>query len=189
MKNMKPLNRFIVLSCAFAVCFAFSFVDTIYTNDKGKISFVSKAPLEVIKAESNQLNSVIDVTKRTFAFSVLINSFEGFNAPLQKEHFRENYMESEKFPKATFKGKIIEDVDLTKTGVYNVRAKGLLNVHGVEKDKIINAKVTVAEGKISLESVFTVTLEEINIRIPKVVNQKIAPAMDITVKTDLSPKK
>ena len=65
----------------------------------------------------------------------------------------------------------------------------MLNVHGVEKDKIINAKVTVAEGKISVESLFTVTLEEVNIRIPKVVNQKIAPAMDITVKTDLSPKK
>ena len=186
---MKQIHKLIFFACTLILCFAFVSVDTIYTSDKGKINFVSKAPLEVIKAESNQLSSAIDVTKRTFAFSVLINSFEGFNAPLQKEHFRENYMESEKFPKATFKGKIIEDVDLTKAGVYNVRAKGLLNVHGVEKDKIINAKVSVGENKISLESVFTVTLEEVNIRIPKVVNQKIAPAMDITVKTDLSPKK
>jgi hypothetical protein len=54
-----------------------------------------------------------------------MRSFQGFNSPLQKEHFNENYVESDKFPEASFKGKIIEDQDLTVDGTYELRAKGI----------------------------------------------------------------
>jgi polyisoprenoid-binding protein YceI len=159
-----------------------------FTATSGKIKFTSEAPLELIKAETSKLIAVINTSDRRFAFSVIIETFEGFNSPLQKEHFRENYMETTKFKTATFKGKIIEDVDLSKTGTYNVRAKGMFSIHGVEKEKIIKAKVIVKEGSMEIESDFTVPLEEFNIKVPKVVNQKIASVIAVDVKATLLPK-
>ena len=64
----------------------------------------------------------MDVVKRQFAFSVKMNSFMGFNSPLQREHFNENYVESDVFPDAVFVGKIIEEVDLTLDGTYEIRS-------------------------------------------------------------------
>jgi hypothetical protein len=186
---MKTILR-LVLLCGI-VAFSFSFIPeaNIFTSQNGKIKFVSEAPLELIKAESDKLISVVDVSKRSFAFSIIIETFEGFNSPLQKEHFRENYMETTKFKNATFKGKIIEEIDLTKEGTYNVRAKGMLNIHGVEKEKIIKAKMIVKGTSIDLDADFEVPLEEHNIKVPKVVNQKIAQMIRVNVKGTLMPKK
>ena len=103
----------------------------------GAVSFLSDAPLEVIGARSGELRGLIDPKQRTFAFAVTVASFEGFNSPLQREHFNENYLESKRYPQITFKGRIIERVDLTTAGTYTIRAKGMLNVHGVERERII----------------------------------------------------
>jgi len=160
-----------------------------YVATSGKVKFTSEAPLELIKAESNKMISVVSGADKKFAFKVEINSFEGFNSPLQKEHFRENYMESEKFKYATFMGKIIEDVDLSKAGTYNVRAKGNLNIHGIEKERIIKAKVTIKDGTFEIDSSFEVPLADHNIKIPKVVNQKIASVIMVNFKASLTEKK
>ena len=187
--NINFLGRGFVVAVFFC-CFSFvANAQEVFTSQNGKIKFVSEAPLELIKAESNKLVSVIDVNKRSFAFSVLVETFEGFNSPLQKEHFRENYMETTKFKSATFKGKIIEEVDLTKEGIYAVRAKGMLDIHGVSKEKIIKGKITVRNGSVELEAEFDVPLDEQNIKVPKVVNQKIAQTIRVSVKGTLLPKK
>ncbi len=171
--------------------FAFSFLQTgnVFTCNSGLVKFVSKAPLETIKAESKKLSGALDVEKKTFAFTIPVSSFEGFNSPLQKEHFNENYMESEKLPKAVFKGKIIEDVDLKKQGVYNVRAKGTMTIHGVEKEMILKSKIAVGAVQVNVESSFTIPLKEFNIKIPNIVNQKIAQEILVDVKMDMNPKK
>jgi hypothetical protein len=179
----------ILLFTLIAVNYSFTGEVSVYTSQNGKIKFVSEAPLELIKAESDKLVSVVDIAKRSFAFSILVESFEGFNSPLQKEHFRENYMETTKFKNATFKGKIIEEIDLTKEGTYNVRAKGMFNIHGVEKEKIVKAKMIVKSGGIDIDADFDVPLEEHNIKVPKVVNQKIAQVIRVSVKGTLVPKK
>ena len=95
---------------------------------KGTVSFTSDAPLEIIKASSDKLVGALDTKKKEFYFRVNMSTFYGFNSALQREHFNENYMESHKYPKTTFKGKIIEDIDFTKAGTYNIRAKGKLNI-------------------------------------------------------------
>ncbi len=154
----------------------------------GLCKFTSEAPLELIKAQSSKSNGVIDVATKNFAFSVDIDSFDGFNSALQKEHFREDYMETEKFPKAVFKGKIIEDVDFTKNGVVNVRAKGNFSVHGVEKEKLVKVKITIKDKTIRVETSFEVPLDDHNIKIPKVVNQKIASVIKVDVDALLKPK-
>ena len=161
----------------------------VYYSNAGTVRFASQAPLETIKAESKKLSGVLDVAKRTYAFTVLIQTFEGFNSPLQKEHFNENYMESDKIPSASFKGKIIEEVDLKTPGTYTVRAKGMMKIHGVEKEMIVKAKLNVKAGSITVDSGFSVPLRDFNINVPNIVNQKIASEILVDVKMDMIPKK
>lgn len=153
----------------------------IYVIRKGQVSFHSNAKLELIKASSSQLKGIIDVERRTFAFSVSIKSFDGFNGPLQKEHFNENYMESDKYPAASFSGRIIEEDDFTKDGMYNLRAKGKFSIHGVEQERILQGDITVKNGIMKLVCMFTVLLSEHEIKIPRIVHEKLASEIDITV--------
>lgn len=158
----------------------------VYNTNNGSITFSSDAPLELIKASSNEMRGKFDVTKKLFAFTVKIISFTGFNSPLQKEHFNENYMESVQYPNASFSGKIIEDIDFSKNGTFTVRAKGNLNIHGVVQERIIKSELFIKDGKISLRSDFTVLLIEHNIPIPKVVHEKLASEIKVEVKADLT---
>ena len=88
--------------------------DELYLARDGYIELVSEAPLELIRAESHELNGVINAATGGVAFSVRVDSFHGFNSLLQREHFLENYMESSKYPVATFTGKLIEKVNFTE---------------------------------------------------------------------------
>ncbi len=154
----------------------------------GEIKFTSKAELELIKANSNKVQGVLDTGTGKFAFLVNISSFEGFNSALQRKHFNENYMESEKFATAKFSGKIIEDVNLAQPGVYEVRAKGDLDIHGQKQTRIIKAKVTVKQNELQIESTFTVPLTDHNITIPKIVSQKIATEIVVEFTSSLTPQ-
>ncbi len=152
------------------------------STENGTVSFISKAELELIKASSNKVVGLLNPATNQFAFSILVESFQGFNGELQRSHFNENYMESRKFPKATFTGKIIEQLDLSVEGVYEVRAKGDLTIHGEAQPRIIKAKVTIKKEGVTIESQFTVPLIDHNIRIPKIVNQKIATEIMVDFK-------
>lgn len=153
----------------------------LWQTSKGEVEFISDAPLELITASSDKLRGVINLEDNIFAFAVNINTFEGFNGPLQQQHFNENYLESNRFPQTTFKGRIIEQVDLNKDGEYIIRAKGILNVHGVEQERIIKSNLVVKKGRITIDSYFTVRLEDHNITIPRIVNQKIAEVIQVQV--------
>lgn len=166
--------------------FSFNSINAqVYSTTSGSIVFNSDAPLELIRASSNEIKGKLDMSKKIFAFTVPINSFTGFNSPLQKEHFNENYLESVQYPNASFSGRIIEDIDLTKDGAYSVRAKGNLTIHGVTQERIIKCDLVVKEGKVSVKASFTVLLAEHNILIPKVVHEKLASEIKVEVKTDL----
>lgn len=160
----------------------------IFTTNTGMISFRSEAPLELISAVSRELKGAVDADKRTFAFRIRIRSFEGFNSPLQKEHFNENYMESVKIPEALFSGKIIEDVELTVPGVYTIRAKGVLTIHGVARERIIKSDVEVKNGVMKIRSGFTVLLSDHHIPIPRVVKEKLANEIKVELTADLVRK-
>lgn len=159
----------------------------VFRCDTGKVLLKSDAALEVIEAQSNKLRGAIDLSTNSFAWTVEIRSFEGFNNRLQREHFNENYMESDKFPKASFAGKIIEQVDLQVEGTYAVRAKGKITVHGIEQERIIKSQVVVKGKHIHVTSTFTVPLSDHNITIPRIVYQKIAEEITVTIDADLKP--
>lgn len=160
----------------------------VFIVKKSTISFHSNTKLELIKASSTNLKGIIDAAKRTFAFSVAMKSFDGFNNPLQKEHFNENYLESDKYPNASFSGHIIEEDDFTKDGTYNIRAKGKFSIHGVEQERILQGDLVVKNGVIKLICSFTVFLSEHDIKIPRIVHEKLASEINVVVAAEFIAK-
>ena len=161
----------------------------IFEVNTGKIEFHSTAPKELISASSSKVRGVVDIARRTFAFRVDMASFQGFNSPLQREHFNENYMETQQYPDATFNGKIIEEADFRKDGIYIVRAKGRLIVHGMVQERIIKATVKVKGNNILLDADFPVELADHNIKIPRIVYDKLAPEINVIIHAGLLPRK
>lgn len=150
-----------------------------------RITFTSKAPLETITATSEKMKGVVDVSSRSVAFSVHNQSFVGFNSPLQQDHFHENYIESEKYPDCTFSGKIIDDFDAKTDGNYPVRVKGLLNVKGIGVERIVKGTISVKGDELWMTASFFVPLSDHDIRIPRIVQQKIAPDVEISFQVRL----
>lgn len=157
-----------------------------FATTKCEVSFTSDAELEVIRASSRKVQGLIDPATNKFAFSVEVKTFQGFNSALQREHFNEKYLESEKYPRASFSGKIIEPVDLTIDGTHDVRVKGELDIHGQRQTRIIKSKVSVSKGVIQVESTFFVPLADHNISIPTIVSQKIASEIEVEFAATMS---
>lgn len=162
---------------------------SIFEVSRGTISFHSDAPRELIFSTSKELRGAVNIQQKTFAFRVNIASFKGFNNDLQEEHFNESYLESTFFPDATFSGKIIEDIDLTKDGEYFLRAKGKLKIHGLEQERIIKAHVMIKDNRIVVRSDFIVPLSDHNIKVPRVVYDKLSPDIKVKIFATLLPKR
>lgn len=155
---------------------------TAFFSKDGKISFYSKAPMENIEAHNSKAVSVFDAASGQVEFSVLMKGFEFEKAKMQ-EHFNENYVESDKFPKATFVGKIqnIQTLKITQDGNYALKVAGTLTIHGVSKDQTAQAVFTVKDGNISAVSEFTISLADYNIQIPSLVAEKVSKTVKIAI--------
>lgn len=159
-----------------------------FTSDNGEVSFTSNAKLELINASSKNIKGIIDPATGNFAFVVTIQSFEGFNSNLQREHFNEKYMETEKYYDATFSGKIVEQVDFTKDGTYEVRAKGNLVIHGKKQARIIPSKIQIEKGVLKVNSNFTIPLADHDIKVPTLVSEKIATEIIVKLNVAMTQK-
>lgn len=160
-----------------------------YYTKNGSISFFSKTSLENIKADNNQVMSVLNAQTGEIQFSVLVKSFR-FEKALMEEHFNENYMESEKFPKATFKGNITDmsRVSFSTDGMYTVPVTGDMTMHGVTKKVVTTGTITIKGGKVSAASKFFVKLADYNISIPSLVKDNIAESVEVSVSSNFDQK-
>jgi YceI-like domain len=158
-----------------------------FTTRNGYIGFFSKTPLEDIKAENRQVYAVIDASKKNLAFTCLVKGFL-FAKELMQEHFNENYIESDKYPKASFIGAYTGDVNVSKDGTYPVQVKGQLTLHGVTQTIDVPATLEVKGGKVTGASNFKLTPADFNIKIPSLVRQKIAKQIDVHVLIECNPK-
>jgi polyisoprenoid-binding protein YceI len=131
------------------------------------------------------MKGLINPDENTFAFTVDIRSFEGFNSDLQRTHFNENYMESQKFPRASFSGKIIEKIDWEGSGTHQLRAKGILDIHGVKQERILPGTVELFADRVFIHTEFSVPLEDHDIDIPKIVAQKISEEIKVFIEITL----
>lgn len=173
-------NLFLIFATLFFINVAAS--AQTYITKNGKITFFSKTDIEDIDAVNNQAVSVLNTQNGDIAFSVLINGFL-FKKALMQEHFNENYMESAKYPKASFKGAITDftKVNFRKDGVYNVTVTGDLNLHNVTNKVTVPAVIEITGGKLKAKAVFNVKPDDYKITIPKVVENNISKTIEIKV--------
>jgi hypothetical protein len=158
-----------------------------YFTKTGYISFFSDAKLEKIEGHNKSTSCVIDITNGKIEWGVLIKGFQ-FEKALLQEHFNENYMESTKYPKALFKGKI-SGYDIYKKGSQTVKVQGDLTIHGVKKAITTDAIMTNGDGKIVCSAAFNVLLADYKISIPTVVKDQISKTVKIKIEATLLPFK
>ncbi|MBC5772839.1 YceI family protein [Pontibacter sp. KCTC 32443] len=156
----------------------------------GKISFFSSTPMEDIEAHNKTTTSVIDTKTGKLEFAVLMKAFQ-FEKALMEEHFNENYVESGKYPKASFSGAIanLSDVNFKKDGTYKVTVKGNLTLHGVTKAVEAPGTIIVKNGVVNAASTFNISPEDYKIAIPNLVREKIAKQIKVTVDMNYEPLK
>jgi polyisoprenoid-binding protein YceI len=149
---------------------------------RGFISFYSEAPLEKIEANTHTAASALDKKTGQIEFGVLIKSFS-FRKALMQEHFNENYLESDKFPKSSFVGRIddVSKIDFGRDGEYPVNVSGQLTIHGVTRTVTVPASLAVKNGTTVANATFNISLMEYNIGIPSLVKDKISETVKITV--------
>lgn len=150
-----------------------------FISEKTYVSFFSHATIEDITAENTKTSSIINTATGDIVFSVPIKEFK-FDKSLMQEHFNEKYMETEKYPKATFQGKLIA-FQFEKKGVQQVKAQGKLTIHGVTKEVEVNGTVHLDDLKMNVKSKFKVKLEDFNITRPQLLWQNIAEEVEVTV--------
>jgi YceI-like domain len=157
-----------------------------YTKS-GKISFFSSTPMEDITAINKSVITLLDSKTGDLQFVAFIKGFE-FKKALMQEHFNTDYIESNKFPKAEFKGQVINnsEINCTTNGTYTTKVKGKLTIHGVTKDIETTGTVVVKDGKLTLGSSFNVLVTDYNITIEKLYRDNIAKSIKVTVDCVLS---
>jgi len=152
-----------------------------YFTRSGKVSFHSKAMLEDIDAYNKQATFVLNNDSKQIQMAILIKSFQ-FKKALMQEHFNENYMESDEFPKAVFKGKIVSpsSIDLSQKGDFPIcKIAGDITIRGITKKIECNAKISIDEEGISASTTFPLAVADFNIKIPSMVKDKIAKELEV----------
>lgn len=153
---------------------------TLYASKNVQLSLFSSAPIEDIAAKTSAGNSVYNAATGDLVFSVAINTFK-FPKSLMQEHFNSDYLESDKYPRATFKGKVQERPDVTKNGAYPITVVGELDVHNVKQTRTIPGTLTVNNGVMTMSSEFMVKCVDHHIEIPRLVFKNIAESIKMNV--------
>ena len=159
----------------------------LFITTNGEVSFFSKTPIEDIEALNKNVSSIINTATNEVAVQMRITNFV-FPNKLMQEHFNENYLESEKFPSATFKGKIKESVDLTVPGTYPISASGSATIHGVTRPIELKGNIVSSGTSLTLTCQFDVKLVDYKVDIPKIVFAKIAEVIKVSAKMNYTKK-
>lgn len=150
-----------------------------FTAEKGQVSFYSDAAIEDIEAINTVVGSLFNAATGEMVYIIKIRDFV-FEKALMREHFNEKYLESEKFPKATFQGKIV-GFKINAPGLQKVRATGKLTIHGVTRDIDVPGTIETVDDKLLMRSKFPIRLSDYNIKIPAIVGQNISEEVEVRV--------
>lgn len=158
-----------------------------YLTRNGYVHFKSNAKVDDdVEAVNRSMACALDAQTGEIVFTVMIKSFT-FRKALMQEHFNENYMESDKFPRATYKGKIADHsrIDFTKNGKHKVKLVGTLTIRDIPKNREDEAEIEIRDGTVILTSAFGVACADHDIKIPKLVEDKIAKVIDVDFQVEL----
>lgn len=184
------LKKNVILLMALIIAVSTSFAQDKFYTKTGKISFYSKAPLEEIDGKNKTVTAVLDSKTGAMQFAVQMKGFE-FEKQLMEQHFNENYVESDTYPRSEFKGFLTNnaEVNYSKDGTYPVKVKGKLTIHGVTKDVESTGSIKITGGSIDASSTFNVLLSDYKIAIPSLVKDKVSNSIRIIVECNLQPLK
>jgi polyisoprenoid-binding protein YceI len=149
----------------------------------GVISFFSASIMEDIEARNNKVAAVLDLTTGQLAFAVPVHEFQ-FKRTLMQEHFNENYLESDKYPKATFTGQIVNAAQVAKmlpTAAQNVEVEGQLTMHGVTKKVAVSGTLQLRDGQLVAFAYFNIAPADYAIDVPLLVREHIAKSVSVRV--------
>jgi hypothetical protein len=163
--------------------------DKFYTKE-GRIYFNATGDMEKIEATNKTAICVLDIKTGALQFAILLKGFE-FEKALMQEHFNENYAESDKFPKSEFRGLVLNNKEISygKPGIYDVRVKGMLTLHGESKEVTASGKFIIKDGRIQSVADFEILLSDFRIAIPGLVKDKVSNHAKIQVDCSLQPLK
>ncbi|MBK7871582.1 MAG: YceI family protein [Saprospiraceae bacterium] len=178
------MKRSLLIIICIIISISYLSAQSRYLTRNGTVEFFGSTPLENVEAKNSQANCIIDFDKKEVAFSLLMKAFI-FPKALMQEHFNENYVESDKYPKSIFKGKYKGDVNISKDGIYSLDVEGELTIHGVTKSIQVPGTIVVKGGKPTVKAKFQVTPQDYDIKIPALVRDKIAKIIDINVDATL----
>lgn len=153
-----------------------------------EIIFFSESPVENITATNKSVYPILNIQTGNFQLKINMRLFK-FEKPLMEEHFNENYVESDKYPHAVFKGKINEIIDYSKNGKYDVTVTGILSLHGVNKKRTIPGKLVIKDSQIVIYSDFIITLADHNIIISGLHKGIIPHETHVKINATLDPFK
>lgn len=180
---------FLTLSL-FAIGTVASYAQT-YMTRTARVTFDASATgsPEKVAAINNEVANILNAQSGDIVFQVPVKSFK-FERELMQEHFNENYMESDKYPKSEFKGKInnMSEINVGKDGTYPAHVSGKLSIHGVTKDVNTTGTAIVKDGGITLKAKFQVNLHDYNINIPSLVADKVGKNATVTLESSLTKK-
>ncbi len=154
-----------------------------FMTRSGHISFFSASIMEDIEARNDKVAAVFDVATGQIAFSVPVHEFQ-FKRTLMQEHFNENYMESEKYPKATFTGQLLNAAQVHKqlpTASQNVEAEGSMTLHGITRKVIVTGTLQLRDGQLVVFAYFNIAPADYSIDIPLLVREHIAKSVSVRV--------
>jgi len=180
------MKKILLISLSFFSIFSFSQEKFISRN--GQIQFLASTPLETIDPVNNHVSCILDTENGNLVFQMKMISFK-FEKALMEEHFNEKYVESDKFPKSTFVGKIQNWDDFIWNGTeQNIVVKGMITIHGIEKSIIVKGMIGTSKSTISLSSSFDIIISDFDIDIPRLVRDKISETVKVEVNVTLKQK-
>lgn len=161
---------------------------TLYATSTGQTSFHASAPAEDIDAINKKTQATLNISTGEIAVLMNMRDFD-FPNELMEKHFNKNYMESAKYPKGTFKGKMDQVVNVTKKGRTAFSATGTFTLHGISQPRSLKGTLTVQDGSLQFDSEFEVALIDHQIEVPKIVFVKIAQVIQVKTSYLLTPYK
>ncbi len=180
-------KRILISIGLFLITVCFAFAQKYYTR-QGHIYFISHTEIIDIDANNYQVGSILNTKTGEMVFVVLMEAFE-FELALAEEHFNENYVESHKYPKANFKGKItnMDEINFDKNGTYDAIVEGDMTIHGVTNKIKQTGTLEVKDDEIIGESHFKIAVKDYDIEIPNIVEEKVAKIIPIDVNVNYKP--
>lgn len=182
---MISMKNFKLLFVSSLLCFSLGAAAQKFTLEKSIVKFYSAATIENIEATNTKAVSIFNAATAEVAFVIPIKEFE-FEKQLMKEHFNEKYLESEKYPKATFQGKFSDFV--VKEGEQRAVAQGKLTIHGVTEEIEAPGTISMTGNIVTAQAKFKIKLEDYKIKIPQLLWQNIAEEVEVTVEFIYKPQ-